>query len=52
MLHDEAWIFLSSDSLLITRERCLELSNWKQSFDVEEICELRLDTVTLFCREL
>ena len=28
ILHDKTWISLTSDSLLIARERCLELSNW------------------------
>ena len=28
ILHDKIWIFLSSNGVLIARERCLELSNW------------------------
>ena len=32
ILHEKTWIFLPSDSLLIARERCLELSNWMRVF--------------------
>ena len=31
-LHDKIWIFLPSDSLLIARERCFELSSWMSVF--------------------